>query len=129
MSDQAVGKMEISNPINLRDAGIFALLYVLILLFVGFAEENLGPEGVYYAAGISGLTDVDAITISMANYASESLLLPIAATAVLIGALANTLVKYLLCIIFGNRPMRRYASLAFVPIFIFGTACIIYLLP
>ncbi len=129
VSDQAVGKMEISNPINLRDAGIFALLYVLILLFVGFAEENLGPEGVYYAAGISGLTDVDAITISMANYASESLLLPIAATAVLIGALANTLVKYLLCIIFGNRPMRRYASLAFVPIFIFGTACIIYLLP
>lgn len=129
VSEQAVGKMEISNPINLRDAGIFAILYILILLLVGFAEDNLGPRGVYYAAAISGLTDVDAITISMANYANDSLLIPVAATAVLIGALANTLVKYILCMVFGNRTMRRYASLAFVPIFIFGVACVIYLLP
>jgi uncharacterized membrane protein (DUF4010 family) len=128
VSENAVGDMEIANPINLRDAGVFALLYVLILLLVGFAEQNLGQLGILFAAGISGLTDVDAITISMANYANEAVQLRVAAIAVLIGALANTLVKYLLCLIFGKRPMRRYASLAFVPIFLLGIGYIIYLL-
>jgi len=109
---------EISNPINFKEALIFAIIYVVIQFVVGYAESRYGDEGVYLAAGISGLTDIDAITISMANYAKESVGLSVAAAAVMIAAFANTLVKYAFCLIFGNNNMRKYASYAFVPLFL-----------
>ncbi len=109
---------EISNPINFKEALIFALIYVVIQFVVGYAESRYGDEGVYLAAGISGLTDIDAITISMANYGKESVGLSVAAAAVMIAAFANTLVKYAFCLIFGNNNMRKYASYAFVPLFL-----------
>lgn len=128
LANDAVKGRAIENPINLKDAGIFAILYVVILLLVGFAEEHLGSQGVYIASAISGLTDVDAITISMANYAGQSITTSVAAVAVIIAAFANTLVKYVLCLAFGNKHMRRYASVAFVPLFVAVIGYILYLM-
>lgn len=109
---------EIGNPINFKEALVFAVVYVVIQFVVGYAESRYGDEGVYAAAGISGLTDIDAITISMAKYGKESVSLSVAAVAVMIAAFANTLMKYSLCLIFGNNNMRRYASYAFIPLFL-----------
>lgn len=111
---------EISNPINLKEALVFALIYLVIQFVVGYAEEKFGDKGVYIAAAISGLTDVDAITISMANYGKQSIGLPVAALAVVIGAFANTSVKYAFCLFFGNARLRRYASYGFLPLFALG---------
>ncbi len=118
----------IENPINLKDALIFGGLYVVILLLVGFAEEKAGSGGVYLAASISGLTDVDAITISMAEYGSRSHLMHMAAVATLIAALTNTVLKYVLCLILGNATLRRKTSLGFIPIGLVGLGYLAYLL-
>jgi uncharacterized membrane protein (DUF4010 family) len=133
LSKQSMGQTEIdnpkiTNPINLREAGIFAILYILILLLVGFAEAQLGNQGVYYAAGISGITGVDAIAVSMSNYAQGTIAIPIAAVALLIAAFTNTLLKYVLCMIFGNDNMRKYSSYAFIPLFLLGIGYISYLI-
>lgn len=117
----------IRNPINLKDALVFAGLYVLIVLLVGYAEEHLGTQGVYYAAAISGLTDVDAITISITNYLGVSIHEKLAVIALVIASLSNTLTKYMLCLVFGNAPMRKYASLGFIPLFLGGIGYILYL--
>lgn len=119
-------KQSITNPINLKDASVFVGLYVLILLLVGFSEEQLGNQGVFFAAGISGLTTIDAITISMASYA-QSLGITVASIAILIAAFSNTLIKYVLCLIFGNNRMRKFASVGFVPIFAALLAYLLYL--
>lgn len=116
----------IGNPINLKDAGIFGAIYVAILLAVGFAESQFGDQGVYWAAGISGLTDVDAITISMAEYGGKSIAMNTAGVAILIAAFSNTMIKYALCLIFGNTNMKRYASWGFIPVFVAGIGYILF---
>ncbi|MCB9291327.1 MAG: MgtC/SapB family protein [Lewinellaceae bacterium] len=117
---------EISNPINFKEALVFALIYVAIQFVVGYAEEQFGDKGVYFAAAISGLTDVDAITISMANYGKQSIDLSVAGLSVVIGAFSNTSVKYAFCLVFGNNRLRKYASYAFVPLFVMGVGYVLF---
>jgi uncharacterized membrane protein (DUF4010 family) len=52
------------NPSELKPALLFGLLYAIILLAIAFAKERYGSGGLYFVAGLSGLTDVDAITLS-----------------------------------------------------------------
>ena len=117
---------EVRNPINLREAFVFGAVYLAIQFLVGYADEHFGESGVYLASGISGITDIDAITISMAQYGKDSAALEIAGTAILIAAFANTLVKYMFCLLFGNAHLKRYTSLAFVPLFTLGIAYILF---
>lgn len=111
-----------SSPINFKEAFFFAAIYIAIQLLVGFTDEKFGDTGVWIAAGISGLTDIDAITISMANFDK----LDIAAIAILIAAFSNTLIKYGFCLAFGNNNMKRYSSYVFVPMFLLGIGLIVY---
>jgi uncharacterized membrane protein (DUF4010 family) len=55
------------NPSELRAALFFGLLYAVVLLAVAWAKEHFGSGGLYAVALISGLTDVDAITLSTAQ--------------------------------------------------------------
>jgi uncharacterized membrane protein (DUF4010 family) len=55
------------NPTELRFAIFFALGYGLVLLAAAAAKESLGGRALYAVAVISGLTDVDAITLSTAR--------------------------------------------------------------
>lgn len=52
------------NPSELKSALIFGALYAGILFAVAFVKETFGDRGLYFVAGLSGLTDVDAITLS-----------------------------------------------------------------
>ncbi len=52
------------NPSELKSAVIFGLLYAFILLAVSWTKDHFGNKGLYFIAGLSGLTDVDAITLS-----------------------------------------------------------------
>jgi uncharacterized membrane protein (DUF4010 family) len=52
------------NPTELKSALLFSLLYAVLLLAIEFAQERYGGRGLYFVAGLSGLTDVDAITLS-----------------------------------------------------------------
>src|SRR3970282_2079773 len=56
-----------SNPSERRAAVVIAVLYALVLLALAAAKAHLGPRGLYLVAGLSGLTDVDAITLSTAQ--------------------------------------------------------------
>ncbi len=53
-----------TNPSELKPALLFGILYAAVLLAVAFAREHMGNRGLYFVAGLSGLTDVDAITLS-----------------------------------------------------------------
>ncbi|MCI0660697.1 MAG: DUF4010 domain-containing protein [Acidobacteria bacterium] len=52
------------NPTELKSALLFSLLYAVLLLAIEFAKERYGGRGLYFVAGLSGLSDVDAITLS-----------------------------------------------------------------
>jgi uncharacterized membrane protein (DUF4010 family) len=58
---------EQENPTELRPAIVFGVLYALVLLAVAIARDQFGNRGLFIVAGISGLTDMDAITLSTAR--------------------------------------------------------------
>jgi uncharacterized membrane protein (DUF4010 family) len=82
--------LELKNPFSLSFAIKFALLFTLVALLVNRAQAMVSPGAVYAVAGLAGLTDVDAITLSMARNSGA---LSTAAGAITVAALANTLVK------------------------------------
>lgn len=113
------------NPLNLVSALTFGVLYAGILLLVAFSREHFGDEGVYIASGISGLTDVDAITISMSKLGGDRFSLFVSHMAIVIGAIANSFLKYGICLAFGSPSMRKRISMGFLPII---GASLLYLL-
>lgn len=64
------------NPAELRGALIFAAMYGTVILVVAAAKHYFGDAGLYVAAGLSGLTDMDAITLSSTRLAERGRLEP-----------------------------------------------------
>ena len=97
-----------TNPFELGEAVKFGLLFGVVVFIAKAAQVYLGEAGLYLAAGIAGLSDVDAITLAMADLArSEAQSLEVAARAILIAALANTLVKSGMAAGLGSPELRR----------------------
>lgn len=62
-------ELNISNPFSLTAAAKFAALFAVVLVAVKIAQETFPPSGTYAVAAVAGLTDVDGITLSMAQLA------------------------------------------------------------
>ncbi|HSM28310.1 MAG TPA: DUF4010 domain-containing protein [Thioalkalivibrio sp.] len=90
-SDNRDARMK--NPFELKPALIFASLLAGIMLLSRALQEQFGDLGVYLLAAASGIADVDAITLSLANMAGADLAVPAAALAVLIAAFVNASIK------------------------------------
>lgn len=114
------GEMKLNNPLNFSTAIKFALIYAGILWLVKFSNEQFGASGTYIASVISGLTDVDAITISMAKMARSSEDHNMAANAILLAALSNTIVKFAIALTLGAAPLKKLVSIGYGVIFAAG---------
>lgn len=85
---------EISNPTELRTALGFGALYAIVLLMAAWLSDAAGTSGLYAVALFSGLTDVDAITLSSLRlHAMGTLTKPEAVTAIGIAVLSNITFK------------------------------------
>jgi uncharacterized membrane protein (DUF4010 family) len=97
-----------SNPFELDQAIKFGMLFGVVVLIAKAAQVYLGDAGLYLAAGIAGLTDVDAITLAMADLAkTEESSVGIAARAIVVAVMANTLTKGGMAIGLGSPELRR----------------------
>ena len=95
----------LKNPFELGPALRFAALLVLILFLVEAARRWLGDAGVYLVALVSGLADVDAITLSLARSARIDLDQQVAVRGIFLAALSNSLVKAGLIALIGGRQL------------------------
>ncbi len=103
---------EPENPTELRTALVFALMYAGVFVATALARGYFGSWGVYATAGISGLTDMDAITLSVSRMASRDELAPATAwRAVLVAAAANVAFKTALASSLGGPELRRRLGL------------------
>lgn len=89
----AAERTRMRNPFELGPALFFAALLAAIMVLSRALREHFGDAGLYLLAAVSGLADVDAITLSIADMTRADLPVPVAALAVLIAAFVNTLVK------------------------------------
>jgi len=108
--------VDFSNPFELGPAVKFGLLYAVILLISKAAQTYLGDTGVYLSSAAAGLTDVDAITLSMAELGGKAggLGLDVAARAIVLAAMSNTVVKGGVVLVSGSPSLRRALLPGFV---------------
>ena len=112
--------LELKNPLNFATAIKFALLYAAIQWLVKFSGEEFGDSGTYAAGAISGLTDVDAITLSMAKLSKNGASMDLALNTIIIAALSNTAVKFIIVLVLGSPELRKTTALGFAVIFLIG---------
>jgi uncharacterized membrane protein (DUF4010 family) len=99
-----------ANPLQLRAALQMSALFQLVLFAVYLAGDVWGRSGVLASAAVLGLTDVDALTMSMARGVAGTGSLPLAAAAIAVGVLANTALKLGVAAFFGSTRFRLIAG-------------------
>jgi len=119
------GEIAISTPFTLTQATKFGLLFAMILLVVKIVGDLDLPGGLYVVAALAGLTDVDAISLSMAQHARGGATL-VATVAIVIATLANTAVKAGMAASIGSAGCRRLILAAAGLIAVAGAAAIAY---
>jgi uncharacterized membrane protein (DUF4010 family) len=93
-------------PSEFKAAVIFALLYVGVLLAVAYAREHLGSAGLHAVAAVSGLTDMDAITLSTSELVAKGHLAADQGwRVILLGGMANMLFKAGMVAVLAHRSM------------------------
>ena len=96
------------NPSELKSAILFGVLYGVVLISVAASKEYLPDSGLYAIAALSGLADLDAITLSTARLVeSERLSVDSAWRSILIAALSNLVFKCGLVLAVGDRKLFR----------------------
>ncbi len=118
-----------SNPSEMKAALVFGALYGVVLLAAAAAKEYFGQSGLYAVAVLSGLTDMDAITLSVAEMVQQDKLdAPTGWRLILTASLANLAFKTGVVAVLGNRALLGRIGLLFGGAFLGGLA-IIFLWP
>lgn len=125
---QASSDVDLKNPFELMSAVKFGLIFAVIIFVSKAAQEYLGSGGVFLAAGLAGLTDVDAITLSMANLAKDAVSEATASTAILIAVVVNTIVKASIAFSLGAASLRKFTLPGFGLVLLTGLVLIAWML-
>ena len=97
-----------ANPLRLGAAIRMALLFQVAIVVIRIVGTRWGSQGVFTTAAMLGFTDVDALVVSISR---ESGLSPdVAARAIAIGILANTVLKAIIALTLGRHAFRRRAA-------------------
>jgi uncharacterized membrane protein (DUF4010 family) len=105
------GEAAFRNPTQLRTALGFGAIYAFILLLAAWANDLLGSRGLIALAAVSGLTDVDAITLSSMQLLDNGALSEVTAlSAVGVAVAANLVFKAVVAASAGG-PLMRWAVL------------------
>jgi uncharacterized membrane protein (DUF4010 family) len=120
---------EQENPTQLKSAVVFGAMYAVVLLALAAARQYFGGGGLYVVAAISGLTDMDAITLSASRMVSDESLDPaIGWRLIVVASVANLVFKAALVGGLANRRLLgRIVMLFSVPVI--GGVALLWLWP
>jgi uncharacterized membrane protein (DUF4010 family) len=118
-----------ANPLQLGAALQMVVLFQVVLMAVVVAREFWGTSGVFTSAAVLGLTDVDALTLSMTRDVAQTLSPAIAASAIAVGVLTNTAMKLSLALVLGSGHFRVIAGAALLLMLVTLGAVLVIRLP
>jgi len=102
---------EMTNTLALGAALRMGLLFQAVLYVLAWSRDAFGSRGVLWSAALLGLTDMDALTFSMAKLGGDPEQVGVAARALGVGLLSNSLLKAAVAAVLGTGAVRRYAVL------------------
>lgn len=105
---------EPDNPAQFKSALIFGLLYGFILLAVAFTKDQFGENALYIVSIVSGLTDVDAITLSLSNLIGNGAMeAAFGWKLILLAALSNLVFKGIMAMALGTKELSKWVIFSF----------------
>lgn len=116
----------LGNPLDIRNALFFGLLYIAVSLFMYYSRQFFGEKGSYISGIISGIADMDAITISTAKWAKQSEMSFYGANLVMVAALSNTVFKFAVSMMKGHPSMRRSLVTGFGAVLLVGLVWLLF---
>lgn len=102
------------NPLRLSSALLLAAGFQVVLFAVDAARAAFGSQGLLASSFLAGLLNVDALIYSMYKLGAGSTGAFLAARALAVGVLANTLLKFGLAVMLGGGAFRRLAGAGLV---------------
>ncbi|TNB47467.1 MgtC/SapB family protein [Martelella lutilitoris] len=112
--------IELSNPFELGAVLRFGALLGAVGFIARVLVHFLGPDSITVIALVSGIPDLDAITLSTAHMAGSALPVQTAAFAVLIAAASNLITKVVLALGSGTRVYGRFLGLVTLAVMAVG---------
>jgi len=111
------------NPTQLKSAVIFGAMYVVVLFALAVAKHYLGNHGLLAVAGLSGLTEMDAITLSTAKMSlQDPAIMNAGWRMIVVAVMANMVSKSALAGILGGRRLFRLILVLFATPMLGGVA-------
>lgn len=108
---------ETANPTEIHSALGFGMLYAVVLLCSAWLSDLAGSKGLYAVALVSGLTDVDAITLSSMHLLDLGQLRETqVVTGIALAYLSNMMFKFGLVLFIGGLPLAKRAAIGFLAI-------------
>lgn len=114
----------IRNPLQFRDALEMAVLFQIVLYAVFYVRAWVGDAGTMASGFVLGLTDVDALTMSMTKSVSSDVPITLACRAIAVGIVANSLMKSSIAVALGTTRFKWQAGGALMAMAAAGAAAI-----
>ena len=112
-----VAAVHLTDPLNFWVAIRSGVIYMAVQWLMEITSAHHSPQSPYAASLVFGATDMVAITLSIARKPMMLETLQ-GVTAILLATLSNTLVKFLIAVIFGDESLRKWVGLGFGFIFV-----------
>jgi uncharacterized membrane protein (DUF4010 family) len=115
------------NPLDIKNAIFFVLLYIGITLSMSASRQWLSPAMTYISGAVAGIADIDAISISTAKWAAT----PAgksreAAIIILLAVMSNSLFKWLVSVFRGHSALRKPVSVGFGLVLLVGLGWLLF---
>jgi uncharacterized membrane protein (DUF4010 family) len=118
---------QLGNPLSLATAVKFAALYAGISFLVTVFRAQGWSGGLLPLSFVSGLTDLDAITLSIArDHGGETVPSTLATRAVVLAAVSNTLLKGGMAVVIGSPGLKRRGGIVLGATAVVGIAWILF---
>lgn len=96
----------LDSPLQLRAALQMTALFQVVLFVILFVQARWGSQALVATSAFVGLTDLDALTLSLARSTPSSGDIPATAVALAAGILANTCLKMAVAVVVGRGAFR-----------------------
>jgi len=107
------------NPLSLEEAIKFAIIFAVIYAIVHIIGNKYGNIGIYLISLISGITDVDAITLSLSSLSKQDLSLINASIGIALATISNTLFKLSIVWFFSKKDLAKTLTRFFTILLVF----------
>jgi uncharacterized membrane protein (DUF4010 family) len=122
-ADPTHDDMPLSNPFALLPALKWGIMLSAVLVVSASAQQHFGDRGLFVTAAASGLADVDAVTLAVSRQSHQGTLpTTVAALAITIAVVSNTVVKGTMAVFMGGKGFGRAIVLVFAVAIAVGVA-------